>query len=767
VTQLLRQFLAEAHELVQSMSETVLGLERSPTDRQQLDGLFRSVHSLKGNSGLFDFPEISRVLHAAEDLMSALRERGVAFSPEIANALLDAVDFLVAQLEEIAASGSTGAHHAAHSARVADALRARIPLSSRAPSRATDAVLWDKPDDMGLAAIPVSLWEHWQQRADGDCELLWMRYAPEQECFFKGEDPALLAQRTPQLLWHRATVSDPRMPLPQLDPYRCQLRFELISSAPLDAIEQHFRYVREQVVIAPIPSGEHAGNTPARPRVDTMAEAVIDTQRAILAVPDSVPGLLGRIKAVGATVNACLRSTDRADLVVEWTALVAHAVAEASTGPLLSWINALNPDGGAPQASASQGGQAPVVIERPVQRFLWSGHNPGATVRIEQQKIDRLMKLIGEMVVAKNVLPFLAERASTPQGATTLGRELRAQYALIHRITTELQDTIMQVRLMPLASLLQSFPRLVRDTVRKLGKRVQLVMDAGGIAADKDVIEALVDPLVALLRNSMAHGIELPEARIAAGKPIEGLLELRAASVAGRLIIDVIDDGQGIHPETIRRKACERGLLSPDAAAQLDDDKTLELVFAPGFSTADATSELSGRGVGMDIVRSALEKLHGAVSLQSRPGGGTRVRLTLPLSISASRVLLVESNSQIYGVPMDAVVETVRVEPSQIHSIKSRQATSLRGRVVPLRSLNELLRVNEPQRPNAHGELSTLVIRNNDEYMGLIVDEFLEATDIILNPLDGILGGLRGYAGTALRGDGSILMVLSPAELVA
>jgi two-component system chemotaxis sensor kinase CheA len=295
---------------------------------------------------------------------------------------------------------------------------------------------------------------------------------------------------------------------------------------------------------------------------------------------------------------------------------------------------------------------------------------------------------------------------------------------------------------------------------------VQLAIEGEETEADKHVIESLADPLIHVLRNSLDHGIELPAVRLAAGKPAHGTIRIRASQEADRVVIEIADDGAGVNAARVRVKAVERGVVAADRAAAMSDDEAVQLVFLPGFSTAESVSDLSGRGVGMDVVRSAVERVNGQVTLTSRAGQGTTVRLSLPLSMAVSHVMAIESAGQRFGVPMDLIVETVRVHRDDIHHFKQARTAVLRGRVVPLRGLNALLDLDAAERANDEGELAVLVLRLGGENVGLVVDQFHGATDIILKPLEGVLAGLTGFAGSALMGDGSVLMVLNPKELL-
>ena len=892
MTEMLEQFVSEGRDFLQGISEKLLQLEKTPQDAAHMGELFRLVHTLKGNCGLFDFPEMSRVLHAAEDLMVLVRDGDLAFSQTLADVLFEAMDFVNLLLDEIQTQGHNNASHAAESVTLAQALRSLIP------AQATDAAA---PPDAQTAlarsqaaqALAQSLRDSLVQlpeaqrmtlyRQAGTNPLLWLRYTPEAECFFKGEDPFFQVRQTPDILWQRVYSTTPAPALAELDAYQCTLCFELISNAPRAQIEEHYRYVSDQIAlleIAPLqlvlPVGDENGGpvyedfvlaalthleqgnlagleraarsmlelsapglwlasalrwlllliaqeprnmaamhavieslrTFAAPvwaaqqpaqatHADHEIHPIISAQLAVLALPDQVQWLAGRLKAVATTLRGFYQSIGQQDCLPALEAALQRALDMQSAKPLLDWLTQPLPTPAAttPLVPAVQAVQAvqtvpTVALElevTPPESDPEADHDaspdaspdankavrrheeaPAAskTLKVEQEKIDRLMNLIGEMVVAKNALPYLASRAESVFGVRELAREIKSQYAVINRISEEMQDTIMQVRMLPVSFVFQRFPRLVRDISRKLGKEVQLVLEGENTEADKNIIEALADPLIHIVRNSLDHGLELPEVRRAAGKPEVGQLLIRATQEAGRVIIDITDDGRGIDPYAIKRKAFAKGLIDSAALESMSDQEAINLVFAAGFSTADVVSDLSGRGVGMDVVRTALERVNGMVTLQSKVGEGTRLRLSLPLSIAVSSVMIVESGNQIFGVPMDMVVETVRIARSAIYSIKSHQAAVLRGRIVPLRQLNDLLATNQPQRVNADGELATLVVRIQGENIGIVVDEFREVAGIILKPLGGILGGQSGFTGSALLGDGAVLLVLNLKELV-
>lgn len=908
---LLEQFLSEARDFLQGIGEKLMQLEDDPGNADLMVELFRMVHTLKGNSGLFEFPEMTRVLHAGEDLMDAVRHGQVDYSKELADRLLDAMDFVGMLCDEIEAEGGIGAIHAANSARLAASLRQLIPSGDGAAAMlATLTKVIAVPEDgapIPLADIPESVRMEAYRQACHGVALHWLDYVPVEDCFFQGSDPFFQARNTPGFLWGGITARQPWPKLAELDAYRCVLDFHLLTAAPREELDEYYRYMPDQVRMVPVPplslalpqgdsegvpvyedfvvnaldllgaghleglsraartllehsnpdlwlssnlrwlllvmeqepknqdafaalieslrhfvppqwtespvefsakggasaTGESTPETILTSEEEAALRALVAVQRSILTLPIEANWQLGRLKAVAATLAGGLRARGDLPALAGLEAAAATAIDDVDATALLLWLDAkyeavgrmseaLSADCGSKADSVEEGvGAASAVhplydasdplpdISVPTEvSGLESEGEPKfgrraedtitgpKSLKVDQAKIDCLMNLIGEMVVSKNALPYLAARAENVFGVRELAREIKAQYAVINRIAEEMQDAIMQVRMMPVSFVFQRFPRLVRDTSRKLGKDVNLVLEGEETEADKNIIESLGDPLVHIVRNSLDHGFELPEERRAAGKPATGTLTIHASQESDRVVIEIRDDGKGIDPAVIKRKAYEKGLIDEAALERISDQEAINLVFASGFSTMDAVSDLSGRGVGMDVVRAAVEKVNGTVVLESTKGKGTRLRLSLPLSMAITNVMIVETDGQIFGMPMGSVVETVRVPRSAIRTIKKNLATVLRGRIVPLKPINILLGIDTPPKANAEDELAVLVVRLGGESVGLLVDDFHETVDIILKPMTGVLAGLPAYSGSALMGDGSVLMVLNVKEIL-
>lgn len=797
---LLEQFLSEARELLEGIGQRLIQLESAPDDRGIINELFRMVHTLKGNSGLFTFPEMTRALHAGEDLLGKVRSGEIVYSRELADRLLDAIDFVSMLTSEIESTGQIDASHAADSARLAESLRAlmaEIPTpaasAESAPSKASSAAapragtppVCEIPEDMRLEAF--------HRFSDGE-KCYWVDYRPTPECFFQGDDPFYRARQTPGLLWGRILPSEALPPLTELDIYRCSLRFHLLTAAFREELAEYFRYAPDQVEIVAVDPlwlaiseskperGDHC--SPESIEAATALARILAAQQKILGLDDHPNWQAGRLKAAAEALKNLAKSAGNAEFEAQIEAALAAALATASGLPLREWLDAHRdqltakfvPCSTEDQSQRNTEAKTTAATNAAVTRAEDDGIKFGRraedkydgprSLKVDQAKIDRLMNLIGELVVEKNALPYLAQRAEAQYGVRELSREIKGKHSVINRIADEMQDAIMQVRMMAVSTVFQRFPRLVRDTSRKLGKEVQLVLEGEQTEADKNIVEALADPLIHIVRNSLDHGLETPEVRQAAGKPASGTIIIRAAQQADRVVIEVIDDGKGIDPAIIKRKAYEKGLIDESTMERMDNHAAINLIFAAGFSTAAVVTDLSGRGVGMDVVRTTVQKLNGTVTVDSETGKGTSIRISLPLSMAVTQVMVIESDGQLFGVPMDHVMETVRVSRCSIHRIKQNMTAVLRGRIVPLKALNDRLGIAAEPRVNADDELSILLVQAGGEVVGLLVDGFRETIGVIQKPLSGFLSDLSIWSGSALMGDGSVLMILNVREIV-
>lgn len=392
-------------------------------------------------------------------------------------------------------------------------------------------------------------------------------------------------------------------------------------------------------------------------------------------------------------------------------------------------------------------------------------HKGSSTIRVDHEKLDHLMNLIGELIINRNRYTLIArslEEGGQEVNVAEVAQSLSETTYAMARISDDLQDTIMKVRMVPVASVFSRFPRLVRDLSRKSGKEVDLILEGEETELDKSVVEVIGDPLVHLIRNAMDHGVEAEADRIAKGKNPKGRVVLRAYHRGNSVAIEIEDDGKGIDPEKMREVAVRKGLLNQDEARQLDDREAMELIFAPGFSSAETITDISGRGVGMDVVRTNIKNLKGSVSITSEVGKGTRFTLSLPLTLAIIDALMVNVANQMYAIPLDAVSETTKIESVRLTDVKGRKAVTLRGEVIGIVEMAELLCLPRKPLPEI---LSVVVIHDNERRLGIVVDRLLERQEIVIKPLGAYLGDLTGISGATIMGDGSVILILDPHEI--
>ncbi len=423
----------------------------------------------------------------------------------------------------------------------------------------------------------------------------------------------------------------------------------------------------------------------------------------------------------------------------------------------------------APAAEAVSATIAPAA--RPLQPVGDPKSAPGAskTIRIDVARLDALLNLVGELVIDRTRLVQLGNAMAERFDDDRLTGELLLTSVHIGRITDELQEQVMKSRMLPIETVFSRLPRVVRDVSAKQGKQVDLVVEGKDTELDRSVIEEIGDPLIHLIRNAIDHGLESPEERIACGKPPTGTIRLSARHADSHILITLEDDGRGIAVDAVKRKAVERGVATQEQADRMTDQEAVELIFEPGLSTAKEISDVSGRGVGMDVVRANVEKLNGGVEVQSRAGAGTSFTIRLPLTLAIVQALLVRIAGVIYAIPIHAVTETLRVEEDQIHAVNHRDAMVLRGTVLPLVALRQVFGVVEQETPEVGGEERLVVAVHADasRQVGLIVDGLVGEQEIVIKPLGQFVGDVAGISGAAILGDGSVALILDVAALVA
>ena len=728
MNEFLQQFLIESRELVDAAVNDLMELEKQPNDTERFGNAFRAFHTLKGGAGIVEFAAMQKALHSAEHAFTAARtELRPLSARDVANCLA-CLDQVAEWLDVIERTGDLPADADA-AAVLARFTQAQAHDHSAAPTVLVADAEW----------VEALLRKHTAAAHKAQTAL---RYRPEPDSFFRHQDPVAQIATLPGLLALDIAPNVPWPPLDEADPFSCNLSITALLSSSRAELAAH---LGDELRHCNVETLANRPKADGRPSLEQRVAELLDAQLQLLAAAVE-PNQAGRIASAGLVSANVLRHAGRvAEADVVATATTA-AIREGRAERLIAAIR-LALAGAATKAAPPP---APARRQDTVQ-----------TLRVGTDRIDALVRLTGELTVAKNAIGHGAKLVEA--ASSTLGGALKNQYATLDRLVTELQRAVIGMRVVPLRTALQRLPRLIREISTELVKPATLVLEGEDTEADKAIVEILVEQLVHVLRNSMDHGVETAAARAVAGKPAVATIRVHAFRQGDHVLLDVTDDGAGIDVDRVRHVAQERQIMPAEVLAAASDEDLIDLIFAPGFSTAATVSEISGRGVGMDAVRTAVSRLGGHVEVRTKRGQWTTIRFTLPFSVLVTQVMTVEAGGQTFGIPLDAIVETVRVGNESIFPVGAAHAIVLRDRTVPLIRLAQVLAQNG--RPGAHE--GPIVIANVGGDLGALqVDRIGERMDVMLKPLDGLLAGLPGIAGSTLLGDGSVLLVLDLAELI-
>ncbi len=736
----LKDFIDEAKENTSSLGSGLLELEKHPDQDAMVNDLFRYFHNLKGNSGIIGFQEMNQVTHEAETLLNAVRHGEKEVSRDLVDLLLLVVDVLDALIAVINPAdgkvtpfaideliGKLSQAVAGGAIELPDSLRGSADTADAAEPAGESAPAADD-EDIAIFRDTVSQQENniaialKALREDGTnrdfIDALYRSLVSIQNSagFMELEEIKVYAQRTAGIVDQgRTSGLDFSLMVDLLD-QECAILKDMTEAA-IKAKEAANGAVAEAKVAEPTAAEKPAEKTPEPEPAPAKPEP---EKAAPKAARDAVP-----------------------------PAAAAPAAQAAKPAPAAP---AVKPAAPAAKPAAAGGDAAHAA-------------KSSSTIRVDHEKLDRLMELIGELIINRNRYSMIARQleGSSGQDVSHIAQDISETTYAMARISDDLQDTIMKVRMVPVASVFSRFPRLVRDLSRKSGKEVELIMEGEETELDKSVVEVIGDPLVHLIRNSVDHGIEEESVRRAAGKDPKGKVWLRAYHKGNSVAIEIEDDGKGIDPEKMREVAIRKGIISPEEAKALDDREARELIFAPGFSSAEVITDISGRGVGMDVVRTNIKSLKGTVSIASEVGKGTKFTLSLPLTLAIIDALMITVDNAMFAIPLDAVSETTKIEAHRLTDVKGRKAVTLRGEVLGIISLSELLGL--PCHMDQQEVLSVVVIHDNDRRLGIVVDRLLERQEIVIKPLSAYLGDLKGISGATIMGDGSVILILDPHEI--
>jgi two-component system, chemotaxis family, sensor kinase CheA len=509
---------------------------------------------------------------------------------------------------------------------------------------------------------------------------------------------------------------------------------------------------RLQPVVAAAPAGEPAKPARSADPIEAEFEALLDTLYGQGGVPgapahaskeindDEFESLLDTLHGKGGTPGAVKPAeSEKKDI---------------SDDEFEALLDNLHGKGSAPGAQVAAPSPAPAPAPEPVEAKRASAAKPAQaenTVRVDTARLDTLVSRAGELVLLRNRLLSLASRSENEILSTMAGD--------LDRVSDDLQTAVLGMRMQPVGRLFQRFPRIVRDLARQLGKDIELITEGEDTDLDRSLVEALADPLIHLLRNAVDHGLEDPAGRERAGKPRKGKVTLSASQRGERIVISVSDDGRGMDPEVLRRKAVEKGVIDTTQAARLSEVECYELIFRPGFSTAAQISDISGRGVGMDVVKTRVAELGGTLQVHSRLGHGSTLELTVPLTLAILRVLMVRVADRLFALPLSNVSEVFELNPQHDHMLDGRRVAAHRGRALVLGDLGDWAGVSGP------GGRHVVVLHVGHMHLGCLVHEVIGREDVMVKPLGLLFEGVPGVAGATVTGDGRLALVLDLAAL--
>lgn len=726
--ELIADFVVESQEGLANIEQQMLAIEAggSAIDVDLVNAVFRTMHTIKGTAGFLGLDRIGSLAHSLEEVLNGMRNREIATSSELVTSILSAADFMKGLIDSVETSNEADiAHHVAAMHRyrpgtetdeahtAASALPQLVPVVALPAEQASAEAASEQTD-----AVREFLIECYENLDRMDQDLFTLEQNPATENLLRGifrtmhtikGGAGFLGLGTLESLAHAAENL-----LGKLRDGKQQFTSEVASvlTATVEKSREGLRLVET-----------------------SQNDCGFD-----------ISSVLKQLAAVdGAAVSAKGPATPIA-------AAGSAAIAPSKPAPIAAAPTAPAPSAPAPAAAPTA---APGESSSNEKAPLSAGDS---TIRVDVGLLDKLMTRVGELVLARNQIVQFTSRL---EDQSFLGTAQR-----LNLITTELQESVMKMRMQPIGNVWSKFPRVVRDLASQLGKQVRIDMEGKETELDKTIVEAIKDPLTHLVRNSVDHGIETPDERRAAGKPSEGRLLLRAYHEGGQVNIEITDDGRGLNLDRIRKKGIDRGILTPDQAGRMSDRDVAQLIFAPGFSTAEQVTSVSGRGVGMDVVKTNIERISGTIDLQSRAGQGTTVKIKIPLTLAIIPALVVTNDGDRYAIPQVSLLELVRLEGDEVKKnieyVHGAPVHRLRGKLLPLVDLSRSLGLKPmgDQRIAEDQAVNIVVLRANDRTFGLVVDKVNDTEEIVVKPLSRQLKGQSEYSGATIMGDGTVALIL-------
>ncbi|KTT34553.1 chemotaxis protein CheA [Pseudomonas oryzihabitans] len=704
--EILKTFIAESEELLQQMEAALLQIEQAPEDSELINAIFRAAHTIKGSAGLFGLDHIVAFTHVAESVLDRIRSGELAFDETLSALFLEVCDHLNGLIAQVASGSAPDADFQTIGAALVQRLELYLQPQAK---KAADVLAAPGATKLRLDGVEAS---HWH---------LSLRFGPDM--LRNGMDPLAFVRYLGSFgrIVKIVTLTDAIPAVDEMDPETCYLGFEVAfdSDADKETIESAFEFVREDSQIRILPPHSRSS----------------DYCQLIEALPEE-DLRLGEILVRCGTLTA----TELEEVLRRQSD---PALPRQPIGEVLVEANLVNP----PVVDAALNKQRQVKEQR------GAPAGDGQLIRIDATKLDQLIDLIGELIIAGAGTQLIAQQSGLAALVESTG--------VLSRLVEEVRDTALTLRMVQIGTTFNRFQRVVRDVSKEIGKDIALRISGGETELDKTVVEKIGDPLTHLIRNAMDHGIESAELRLARGKPAQGTVSLNAYHESSSIVIQVTDDGGGLSRERILRKATERGLIAEGQV--LPDKEVFNLIFEPGFSTAEQISNLSGRGVGMDVVKRNITALRGSVDLTSEEGRGTTVTIRLPLTLAIIDGFLIGVGKATYVVPLDTVEECIELSESASAEVRGNDYLDLRGEVLPVLRLRQLFAIEEapPRRQNV------VVVSYAGRRAGLVVDQLFGEFQTVIKPLGPLFGHNRSLGGFTILGSGAVALILSVGGLIS
>lgn len=730
LSQYMGMYVDGSRENLDLMDKHLLALEQDTDNIEAVGEIFRAAHTLKGMSATMGFEKVAHLTHEMENVLDKFRNHTVAVTPEIIDILFETFDCLRTLVNDSIDSTDSNVDLEGISAKLAECVSGNSSEKTSPKPVSAPSVSANKAFDSGidyskeLAEFPINEFEYQVlvEASQRNWHIFLLTVTLVQDCLLKAPR-AFMVTRT-------------------LDEFSC----EILKSSPetKDIEEEKFDLSFKLLVVGEVVLDN------LKKAIEEISE--IDSVKVLKLKPEDFLHLSGEKPAVAVERRPYAQTEPTKVVSAPNTAFQNEAVAANRVRPAVEQKASTESltTGAAPAPAAPS-------AKTPAAKASSSERRASQTVRVDMHRLDELMNLVGELVINRTRLSDI--------GATHKLKDLNETLTRVSQISSSLQSVVMQVRMVPIEQVFDRFPRMVRDLAKKLNKKINLVLEGKETEMDRTVIDEIGDPMVHLIRNSIDHGIEKPEERISKGKPEVGTITLSARHEGNNVLIEVKDDGKGVDPSVVGRLAVERGLFSQENLSKMPPEEIQKVIFLPGFSTAKEVSDLSGRGVGMDAVKAKLEDLNGVLDLESRVNEGSKVTIKLPLTLAILPALMVKIGAEMFAVPLGSVDETLDISKSDINIVQHQEVTLLRGDVLPIIRLRNILDV--PTTPEEAKEIeekteeiSIVVCSSGEKRAGFMVDELLGQQEIVIKSLGNLLGGLPGIMAATMRGDGSIALIL-------